>query len=176
MLVLCEGNAEQDYLNGFLAQFPEKRSRIKVQVAKFGDPQVMVQEILKLSKDNIYEEKWMVFDHDNRRKQNLSIAFSKAGNRVHIAFSRLCFEQWLLLHYEDKFPCFDYCNQAKEKICQLTNGKPSQFASYQAGVSNAKERAQRYRQNNNLSDRPSTVPDANPYTNVDVLLDAIETF
>jgi hypothetical protein len=53
--------------------------------------------------DNTYDEAWAVFDRDGHGKHPEAFALARQdihGKRVHVAFSSVSFETWILMHYE----------------------------------------------------------------------------
>lgn len=62
----------------------------------------MVNETIKLSRLNEYEQVWCVFDKDNFKANDFNSAINLAeSNGFKVAYSNQAFEYWLLLHFED---------------------------------------------------------------------------
>jgi len=81
--------------------------------------------------DNTYNEVWAVFDHDNFPAREKAFEESKKeinGKKVRIAFSSICFEYYLLLHFEQLYKAFDksecrYKNdKGKSKLINCNSG------------------------------------------------------
>ncbi|GAA0434276.1 RloB family protein [Virgibacillus sp. AGTR] len=52
------------------------------------------------SKKN-FDSVWIIFDKDNLPRDQLELTFKKAEERnIGVGFTNLCFETWLLLHFE----------------------------------------------------------------------------
>jgi hypothetical protein len=110
ILIVCEGESEQIYLNG-LKKDLWKRNRhnnIEIEMYQPNDfsPIGIVNEARKkvreARKDKYpYASIWVVFDKDAHA--GIDRAFSLAENnnpKIDIAFSNVCFEYWVLLHFE----------------------------------------------------------------------------
>lgn len=93
----------------------------------FTDPLGLVDIAAK--KGNGYDHKWVVIDRDGHA--NLGLAFDEARrNKVHIAFSHIAFEVWLLLHFErnatpfKRADCKDSTTKRKSLLCGTANPYP----------------------------------------------------
>ena len=69
------------------------------------------------SEKGIYDSLWAVFDKDQHPKAKEAFAEAKkdAENPVHIAFSSICFEYYLLLHFEYYYHAFEKSECRKGK-------------------------------------------------------------
>lgn len=88
----------------------EKKYNIKSQ------PTCWIKEARDTLKEESFEEIWVVFDDDGRSIKNEE-AFQLAlesvnGQIVHIAFSSIAFEHWILLHFERNASAF------KKSLCR----------------------------------------------------------
>lgn len=95
-----------------------KRVKVKTRSAIVGDepseikaplPLKWVLEGQKELEDFTYNEVWAVFDHDNfpARKEAFEEAEKEInGQKVNIAFSSICFEYYVLLHFEKLYKVF----------------------------------------------------------------------
>lgn len=61
-----------------------------------------------------YVEGWAVFDHDNFPKRKEAFDLAEKVKNLHIAFSSISFEEWLLAHFERNTKSF-LCSQCKDK-------------------------------------------------------------
>lgn len=98
ILIVCEGkNTEKSYFD----QFRLTSARL-VTLGKGYNTISLVNETIRLSKLNEYEQVWCVFDKDNFRANDFNKAISVAEtNGFRVAYSNQAFEYWLLLHFED---------------------------------------------------------------------------
>mgnify|MGYP000447414532 FL=1 len=95
-LIVCEGEqSEPNYFRSF------RVLSAKITVRGVGANTLsLVEEALRLSRDEEYEQACCVFDLDSNPLQNFKAAFqlSKRHN-IHIAYSNEAFELWYLLHF-----------------------------------------------------------------------------
>ena len=108
ILILCEGESEIIYLKGFQSEEKHRRklSRVKVELYQPDDysPYGLLTEAKKKAREAIkeryaYDQVWIVFDRDGHA--NIPKTFDEAYDaNVKIAFSLICFEYWILLHFE----------------------------------------------------------------------------
>ncbi len=103
-LVLCEGESEERYALALQRELPRQARRgLDIQIVRKGDPNALLKEarrrVNKAQKEGLpFDEVWLFFDHDNREGvEKVFEQISKKGWRY--AFSNICFEVWLLLHF-----------------------------------------------------------------------------
>lgn len=115
MHIFCEGEkTEPNYLNGYLEyRHPGKRRADIVRIEKTdkNTPQQLVDEAVKLKQQSpLMDTFWVVYDRESKNKYPARIhmaARKKADdNGISIAFSNVCFEVWILLHFEKHFGSF----------------------------------------------------------------------
>lgn len=119
VLILCEGETEQRYLSNYRT-LPLNRDRLRSVVIDIYKPQNhsplgLVREAKKAMnasrKDKLaYDQVWVVFDKDGH--ENIPAAFEEARNSkppINIAFSAICFEYWILLHFEKSNRPYEKC-------------------------------------------------------------------
>ena len=108
ILVLCEGESEQIYLNGLKRErFAMNRlCAVDIEMYQPNDysPFGMVKEawrrIKEANRDRYpYFSVWVVFDKDAHENIDVAFGFSN-DNNINVAFSNICFEFWILMHYE----------------------------------------------------------------------------
>jgi len=117
--IFCEGEkTEPNYINGYLDKFfPGNRSMkvIKVEPTRKNTPNQLVDEAVKMKKKSPSGDVfWAVYDRESEQKHSSSLhvkAYNKAkGNNVEIALSNVCFEVWIVLHFEETagpYHCYD---------------------------------------------------------------------
>lgn len=120
MLIVCEDiKSSKLYFESFKRDEKLKRKLssvdVKVVHPKDHSPIGLVNEAkLKLKKAkrerNPYHEVWIVLDKDGHA--NLDKAIIKAkDNKIKVALSIVCFEYWILLHFEQRKIHFDRCDE-----------------------------------------------------------------
>lgn len=120
-LVLCEGEGEEWYAHALVRMLPRvSRRGFTIEILRKGDPNVLLKEarrrVSKAKKDKLpFDEVWLFFDHDNREgMEKVFVQIAKENWRF--AFSNICFEVWLLLHFVDSPP---KCLKPKEAVEKL---------------------------------------------------------
>lgn len=112
-LILCEGETEVRYFKSY-RMADENRDRLRgVEVDIYRpvnhSPVGLVREaknrLKEAKRDGLpeYESIWIVFDKNGHA--NIPNAFHEARTsnpEIQIAFSAVCFEYWILLHYEQR--------------------------------------------------------------------------
>ena len=124
VLVLCEGESERIYVKGFCSEENQRRRLSSVEVEVYQptnySPYGLLQEARKKAKEAIkdgllYDSVWIVFDKDNHA--NIKKTFSEARDTsIKIAFSAICFETWILLHFEQTAKPFLKCDKLVDYI------------------------------------------------------------
>ena len=143
-----------------------------------------------------YDEVWAVFDQDGRNRRRgeeeqrkFREAFNLAKDHgIHIAFSAVCFEYWVSLHFSKHSFTDDFCEKfTEEKIIKAQpdfceklgiskpddlkskNVAPKLFAELKDKTPTAIRHAeQRLKDLNSFEDK--AIYDINPYTNVHELV------
>lgn len=119
VLVLCEGHGEVAYFNGIKLDDEYKRQLASVGI-DIHQPQnysplglvkhaIEKQEEAKREK-NEYDSIWVCFDKDGHA--NIPHALKLANqNGIDVAFSSVCFEYWILLHFENTTKGYRKCDE-----------------------------------------------------------------
>mgnify|MGYP006430343075 CR=1 FL=1 len=119
LLILCEDEKSSKlYFESFKRDEKLKRqlSAVNIEVAhpKDHSPTGLVNEAKNKKKKakrerNPYDEVWIVLDKD--RHANLEQALITArDNQIRVALSVICFEYWVLLHFEKSKKVFTKCD------------------------------------------------------------------
>lgn len=198
--IFCEGNeTERNYLNGYLNEKHPNNRRlkvVKVEKTNKNTPVQLVQEAMSLQNQKNTPRAdvfWVVYDRESvnkysndLHKQSLDLA---AANNIGIALTNVCFEMWLLLHFEyttaQYQSCEDLLNRSPLKnslqllgVNDYQKADDTLFELLSDKVDNARLRAARV--NSQMIDAsgvanppPYTL---NPYTGMHNLLDAIDSF
>lgn len=113
-LIVCEGSkTEPCYFSSF--RIPKRIVDIEGLGANTGS---VVDEAIRLSKLNVYNEVWCVFDRDSFKKQAVNSAIGKAvNNGLKVAFSNESFELWYVLHF-----CYLDGALDRHQYCEKLNG------------------------------------------------------
>lgn len=198
--IFCEGETEEAYLHGYINKFYSENRRLKViriEEATKNTAKELVGEAIEFQeKENCPEGDifWVVYDREDEKEYSdkfHKIAYDKAKPKnISIAISNVCFEVWILLHFQatvKPFSSYDDLikNSSLRDLC-----KKRGLDDYEKGnkqffdilkekeLDDARTRAERMNQNTRENaDLKWTMPyQWNPYTNVHELLDAIDKF
>lgn len=183
ILILCEGQSEQIYINGYKSEEVNKRRLAKVDVEiyqpKDYSPHGLLTEAKKKAKEAKkdkmpYESVWIVFDRDGHA--NVPQTFEEAPiAKINIAFSSVCFEVWILFHFERTSRYFENCDEILSYIKRndyLAYAKTNYYNQLteehkKTAVANAEWL---YKQHKNDIDRGMFLYELNPFTNFDMLI------
>lgn len=195
--IYCEGKkTEPNYLNGYLDKFVSgNRTLIKVEKTPKNTPVQLVEEAIKSKKKfpdgDIF---WVVYDRESIHKYSDELhekACSKAKAKgIRIALSNVCFEVWLLLHFQSNarsyFNYDDLRNHSdlrkeckKRGLKDYDKGEQSLFDLFTIDeIKQARKQARRMNsQTKKSASSLHTKPyQWNPYTNFHHLLHAIDKF
>ena len=188
--IFCEGEkTEPNYLSKYIeTRFPGTRLS-PVRKTDKTTPVQLVEEAIaaKNDKKNPKGDKfWVVFDREAKNKYSDTLhaeARRKANEEaIHIAFSNVCFEVWILLHFQNTVaPYSSYADLKKRSDLKLhieNYDKGSVFTFSAEQIKNARDNAEVLnRLTQEGADSSWTEPyQWNPYTDVHLLLDAIDKF
>lgn len=124
VLILCEGETEVNYFLGLKSDEEMKRRLVSVDVDIYQpdnySPKGLVEEAKRKIKEarsekNIYDNVWVVFDRDQHPYLHDAFQTAKA-NKIRVAFSNVCFELWILLHFERMLRPEDECDNVKVHV------------------------------------------------------------
>jgi len=114
--ILCEGEkTEPKYFRGIIkanrirgARVVKPKDNSPLGIVKAAKEEIKIAKKSKIPDSEI--EVWAVFDRDQHAK--LPDAFQMArDNGIKVAFSNVCFEFWVLLHYEKSTKPFANCDE-----------------------------------------------------------------
>lgn len=188
--IFCEGaKTEPNYLARYKDLFCANAAAIQVEKTPKNTPVQLVEAAVR-HKDteaaSPQDEYWVVYDRESPTKYSEKLhakAREKAAAKgIHIAFSNVCFEVWLLLHKQETCAACDTCAE----LLARSDFKKA-FARYEKGgactvtkdeIILARKRARRLNENTIAgANKEWTVPSKwNPYTTVHELLSAIDDF
>jgi hypothetical protein len=198
--IYCEGEkTEPNYLKKYIQrQFGSERGRdvVRVESTNKNTPIQLVEVAIKHKNSRSCpdgDEFWVVYDRESVAKYahalHATARNSAEANGINIALSNVCFELWILLHFKKNTACYSsyddlISNSALKKelakigIANYEKGSLDLFAMIAGGVGSARDRAVAM----NLATQNSAPPGAtaphllNPYTDMHLLLDAIDDF
>ncbi|TVZ41922.1 RloB-like protein [Alteromonadaceae bacterium 2753L.S.0a.02] len=199
MHIYCEGEkTEPNYINGYINSKHQGNRRLKIiriEKTQKNTPIQLVEEALKQQKSRSIPEEdifWVVYDRESNQKYSDDLhkkAYEKAGSRLKIAISNVCFEIWILLHfqevtapymnYEDLYRNSQLCNHLKNiGFKKYEKSAASLYPLLDKKVDDAKIRAEKM---NDAAKNSSGINDPkpyqlNPFTDLHKLLDAIDDF
>lgn len=184
--IFCEGEkTEPNYLKGYIDQiFPGIRL-IVVEKTKKNTPVQLVKEAIEAKENNppgdIF---WVAYDRESTIKYKHALhaeARQKAATNIHIALSNVCFEVWLLLHFQNSSAPYTSCTELLKKSKLKTYIKHYDKANnrtYSHGeIAFARKNAERMNtQTKRGANSLKHCHQWNPYTDFYKLLDAIDAF
>jgi hypothetical protein len=185
LLIFCEGKkdkSEYAYFNALIRDHrnPDNRIEVKVVNTKYTAARELVkaaQKFREYKNDNL----WVVFDKDGYTLHKEAFDLASKYD-VHIAFSSICFEYWILLHYEYTTKAFSCCDQLVAYLKSRHNIKYEKsdqtiYKKTKQMLETAKGRARQCRDYQRQANSEDTaIYELNPYTNIDELICTIEEF
>lgn len=184
ILIVCEDiKSSKLYFESFKRDDKLKRqlSSVDVEVIhpKDHSPVGLVNEAKKKIKKakrkrNPYNEAWIVLDKDGHANMDQALITAR-DNKIKVALSVMCFEYWILLHFEKTQKSFSKCDDIIRYI------KKNHFNDYQKNVnaySLLKDKINLaiengewlMKQNQNDIDRGTKTYDLSTYTDVHLLV------
>lgn len=193
LVIFCEGKkTEPNYLEGFKSDFSIEPRAIWVKKSKHTDPKGIINEAIAYKKENKFTESdqmWAIFDRESITKYSNSYHLEARNlaerNKVSIAFSNVCFEQWLVYHFLNSTRSYSsYDNliaesDLKKKLAEIgiTNYEKGEniYSKLKPFIDTAISNAENIR--NQLDEtHPSMQPaEKGAYVDVDLLLTAIKS-
>ena len=196
--LFCEGRkTEPNYFNEYFKakgfHQPNMASKPKDHspkgVAKAAKAEYKKAKSLGFKEDKIFI--WAIFDRDGHAEIPDAIALLR-GTPIGIAFSNICFEYWILLHYENTSRQFHHCDEVISYIYQNHDsdyGKANDHhmrlkGKIRIAISNAQQLAHNQIQH---SERPASILNGNneynspnspncvlnPYTDVHLIFESL---
>ncbi|WP_318372827.1 RloB family protein [Enterobacter sp.] len=198
MHIICEGaKTEPLYLQGYIDEYASEKARlISIPDLKYNTPVSIVRAAVRLKESDSTtddDEIWVVYDRESVAKypnalhhEAWDLALSK---NIKIAISNVCFEFWILQHFG--FHCAPYSsfddlkrNSSLKKhlasvgVRDYEKGDKLLYRKIKKGIGHARQRAKALNKQSlaaapHGTDKPFQVA---CYTNVNELLDAIDSF
>ena len=126
---------------------------------------------------NPYDETWIVLDKDGHANLDQAMITAR-DNKISVALSVMCFELWILLHFEKKKKYFSKCDDIISYI-KNTHFKGyvkniNAYSSLKDRIDIAIENAEwLMNQNQNDIDRGEKIYDLSAYTDVHILVNKL---
>ncbi len=188
--IFCEGEkTEPNYLNGYIERCFPGTTLTKVEKTDKTTPVQLVDEAIAAKNHrNTPEEDvfWVIYDRESAIKYPPALhnkARDKAAaNGINIAFSNVCFEVWVLLHFQETVPPCDSYDDLRKRtplttyIPKYDKGEKRQYTADE--VASARKNSVRLNEQTTAAANSTWNKEHqwNPYTDVYKLLDAIDKF
>lgn len=186
--IFCEGEkTEPNYLKGYIeGKFPGTKLA-PVRATSKNTPLQLVEEAIRAKNDNPQGDLfWVVFDREAENKYTDAL-HNEARNKakaagVKIAFSNVCFEVWILLHFQANVAVYtSYADLLKRSSLRThiegyDKGRKRTFSVEEISAARKNAKALNKRTKDGADPRWRQPYQWNPYTDVHKLLDAIDVF
>lgn len=181
--MVCEGQeTEPNYLNGYLRS-KGYTSAEPARKAKDHSPKGVAKEAIQLFKEAIANKIpkknifiWAVFDRDGHHGVSEAIEMLRK-TPIQVVFSNVCFEFWILLHFEYTTRPFRNCDEIIKHIQQKHDADYAKandhFDRLRQRIPIANQNAARLMKHWEYEERPEWT--LNPYTNAHLMMDLLET-
>jgi hypothetical protein len=192
LIVFSEGKkTEPNYLDGFKSDFAVDPRAIQIKKSKHTDPKGIINQAIAYKKENRFskdDQMWVIYDREGIEKYSdayhLEARILANKNGIFIAFSNVCFEQWLIYHFIDSSRNYSSCSNliaeseltkklAEIGIHEYEKGKNiySKLTPFiDTAIRNAKKIREQLDQTN-----PNMHPaEKGAYVDIDLLLEAIK--
>jgi RloB-like protein len=181
VLILCEGLTEKNYFNAIKEDLGlPKTIAVNVFQSNKVDCKGVVQEAIKKAKREGIETIFVVFDHDNQPKRDEAFKLASDKN-VRVVFSSICFESWYLFHFKNSTKVFNSeaeLEKELKKCIGMEKYEKNDFKHYSILKDKliiAKSNAENIRLSVVENNYGIEIFDLNPYTNVDELVNFLES-
>lgn len=179
--IYCEGTTEENYFNMLKQKYHQanvsvnSRQPIKVKsMSRSGMP--LLHDVLADPKINTQDKIYLVFDHDEHSQQELLKCFDQARKskyNITILFSNICFEVWLLMHFEPVTAAY-----TRKQLFSKLSGKKYFDEEYSRNKGHkinilydkVKTAVNHANKISSPSDKATKIIKKNPYTNVNLHL------
>jgi hypothetical protein len=183
-IIVCEGDkTEPKYLKAYIEEKGFVRNHLaKVTIVdtKKNTAKELVKEAANL-RELDKDELWVVFDKDGYTKHPEAFSSAKSKN-VNIAFSSICFETWILMHFEyttAAFMNYDdlFRRKLKDHLPEYDKGSEWLYSQIKEKTATAvanSTKLNRYSKEGHPAGTP--VYQLNPYTDIPKLFNALDNF
>jgi hypothetical protein len=180
--IFCEGATEEAYFEAYKRKI--HCAAVVIEHSHHGDPKGLVAEAIKAKEGSPANDIfWVVYDAEELSQRNKlqshAEAFQAANrNGINIAFSAICFEVWLLLHFIPNPSAFLQPSKAVKElqkyIKNYKKGDLNILTTLQDKLPAARVNAASLAQRQQCNHPDVPMYKYNPYTTVHLLLDAID--
>lgn len=185
ILIVCEGETEEIYLNKLNSIYRLKTVKVKVKNAEGGSP----KKIYEVAKKEVeyknrchatkYEEVYCVFDNDNKDMETelLPALNGMLVEKYIPIYSNISFELWLYLHHDETKVFYDpgSVERALKKFDPDYHKTKYDVDSYIKNISKAEKSSSKLMEKNSLSHpKEAKHLSINPYTNISLLIKRLE--
>lgn len=194
--IFCEGEkTEPLYLNAFIDSLPPSIfGQAIVEKTNKNTPVQLVEVAIRDKEVNETNDMyWVVYDRESEQKYPHSLhleARQKAKSHdINIAFSNVCFEYWLLLHFNYTTASYNSCNDLLKNsdfkellktvgITEYDKGMAVVFDKLKDKVPDAESHAKQLRKDiiSSAEEEKQHIHQLNPYVDIDKLLQSIRDF
>lgn len=184
LLIVCEDEKSSKlYFESFKRDEKLKRqlSSVDIEVVQPKDhsPVGLVKEAKEKKKKakrdrNAYDEVWIVLDKDGHANLDQALITAR-DNKISVALSVICFEYWILLHFERTRKPFTKCDDLIGYIKKVHFDKYEKSINVYASLSGQIDTALEHaiwlmKQNQNDLDRGAKINNLLAYTDVHILV------
>ena len=180
--IFCEGATEEAYFEAYKRKI--HCVAVVIEHSHHGDPKGLVAEAIKAKEGSPANDIfWVVYDAEELSQRNKlqshAEAFQAANrNGINIAFSAICFEVWLLLHFIQNPSMFlqpsTAVKELQKYIKNYKKGDLNILTTLQDKLPTARVNAASLAQRQQCNHPDVPMYEYNPYTTVHLLLDAID--
>jgi len=191
VLILCEGKTEVKYITSFIECDEDRRRNLKrvtvIYQPKIYSPKGLLEEAKKRIREERgrngipFQEVYIVFDKDQHPSIPQTFKEAKEFNpEIKIAYSAICFEYWILLHFESTSTPFLDCDKIMSYI--IKNHFPKYhktdfpFDELKNKIETAKENSRKLRdlKQKDIDNGITKIEEYGSYTDVHLLLEFLE--
>lgn len=193
--IFCEGEkTEPQYLRSLIEdKHPGKRNLLVVEDCKPNTPKEIVQVAVESKRaGHRNDEVWVVYDREAVNKYSHQLHRESRDlaerNDIEISFSNICFEYWLLLHFENSSSQYgsykdlirksNLKSHFRKQGIEYDKATPQIYELTKANLDDAVSRAKRIRRAAiGTAQLGQEAPHyLNPYVNIDELIGAMDAF
>jgi len=172
VLIICEGETEKEYLDGFRKEY--RLTATQIQISVEGVPLTVVKKARdRKNADGGYKAVWAVFDRDDH--PNIPEACDMAKqNDIKVAYSNPAFEIWYLLHVKDQTAFIDR-DEAERMVRRAFPGWNKPASLFDETAKDRPTAIKRAAKGRKRHSKNGSSEDENPSTTMDQLVQFLET-
>ncbi|VGO22313.1 RloB family protein [Pontiella sulfatireligans] len=186
--IFCEGEkTEPNYITGYIEQKFPGTMLSPVRKTPKNTPVQLVEVAIEAKGKNPSGDKfWVVFDREAKHKYADALhaeARAKAkANDIRIAISNVCFEVWILLHFQPNVAPYTSYSDLRKRSALKTHikgydkGEKRLFSEAEISVARKNAKVMNHQTKAGANPAWNQPHQWNPYTNVYELLDALDKF